>query len=63
MLDITMPVLDGISAVKKLREIDPQASVIMCSAMGQLVMVKEAIMYGAKDFIVKPLPFLIYVVK
>lgn len=54
MLDITMPVLDGISAVKKLREIDPQASVIMCSAMGQLVMVKEAIMYGAKDFIVKP---------
>lgn len=54
MLDITMPVLDGISAVKKLREIDSQASVIMCSAMGQLVMVKEAIMYGAKDFIVKP---------
>lgn len=54
MLDITMPVLDGIGAVKKLREIDPQASVIMCSAMGQLVMVKEAIMYGAKDFIVKP---------
>lgn len=54
MLDITMPVLDGIGAVKKLREIDSQASVIMCSAMGQLVMVKEAIMYGAKDFIVKP---------
>ena len=54
MLDITMPVLDGISAVKKLREIDSQASVIMCSAMGQQAMVIEAIQSGAKDFIVKP---------
>ena len=53
-LDITMPEMDGITALKKIKEIDPQAKVIMCSAMGQQAMVIDAIQAGAKDFIVKP---------
>ncbi|MDY0322441.1 MAG: response regulator [Candidatus Carbobacillus sp.] len=53
-LDITMPEMDGIAALKQIRTIDPQAKVIMCSAMGQQAMVIEAIQAGAKDFIVKP---------
>lgn len=53
-MDITMPVMDGISALKKIREFDPSAKVIMCSAMGQQAMVIDAIQSGAKDFIVKP---------
>ncbi|MCY0887218.1 MAG: response regulator [Alicyclobacillaceae bacterium] len=53
-LDITMPEMDGIEALKKIREIDPNARVIMCSAMGQQAMVIDAIQAGAKDFIVKP---------
>ncbi|QCJ42367.1 response regulator [Bacillus sp. S3] len=53
-MDITMPEMDGITAVKKIRAINPQAKVIMCSAMGQQPMVLEAIQAGAKDFIVKP---------
>ncbi len=53
-LDITMPEMDGISSLKKIREIDNQARVIMCSAMGQQAMVIDAIQAGAKDFIVKP---------
>ena len=53
-LDITMPEMDGIQALKKIKEIDPGAQVIMCSAMGQQAMVIEAIQNGAKDFIVKP---------
>jgi two-component system chemotaxis response regulator CheY len=54
LMDITMPEMDGIQALKKIRESDPSASVIMCSAMGQQAMVIEAIQSGAKDFIVKP---------
>ena len=54
MLDITMPEMDGIQALKKIKENDSSASVIMCSAMGQQAMVIEAIQSGAKDFIVKP---------
>ncbi len=54
LMDITMPEMDGIQALKKIRENDPSASVIMCSAMGQQAMVIEAIQSGAKDFIVKP---------
>ena len=54
MLDITMPEMDGIQALKKIKEIDPGACVIMCSAMGQQAMVVEAIQNGARDFIVKP---------
>ena len=54
LMDITMPEMDGIQALKKIKESDPSALVIMCSAMGQQAMVIEAIQSGAKDFIVKP---------
>ncbi|GAE31181.1 MULTISPECIES: response regulator [Halalkalibacter] len=53
-MDITMPEMDGIQALKAIREIDSGAKVIMCSAMGQQSMVIDAIQSGAKDFIVKP---------
>lgn len=53
-LDITMPELDGLGALKEIRAFDPNAKVIMCSAMGQQAMVIDAIQAGAKDFIVKP---------
>ncbi len=53
-MDITMPEMDGITAVKEIKKIDPNARIIMCSAMGQQSMVIEAIQAGAKDFIVKP---------
>jgi len=54
LMDITMPEKNGIEAVKDIIAIDPEAKVIMCSAMGQDSMVKESIVAGAKDFIVKP---------
>ncbi|MFG6383894.1 MAG: response regulator [Lachnospiraceae bacterium] len=54
LMDITMPEMDGIQALKQIKSVDPSASVIMCSAMGQQAMVIEAIQSGAKDFIVKP---------
>ena len=54
LMDITMPELDGIQALKQIRANDPSAAVIMCSAMGQQAMVIEAIQSGAQDFIVKP---------
>ena len=53
-LDITMPNMDGIEALKELKKIDSNAKVIMCSAMGQQSLVLEAIKSGAMDFIVKP---------
>ena len=53
-MDITMPEVDGIEAVRRIKALDPNANVIMCSAMGQQAMVIEAIQAGAKDFIVKP---------
>ncbi len=53
-MDITMPEMDGITSLKKIKEIDPDAKIIMCSAMGQQAMVIDAIQAGAKDFIVKP---------
>lgn len=53
-MDITMPDMDGISAVKEIRKVDPNALIIMCSAMGQQAMVIDAIQAGAKDFVVKP---------
>ncbi|MBO8159360.1 response regulator [Thermosyntropha sp.] len=53
-MDITMPEMDGIAAVKAIKAIDPDAKIIMCSAMGQQSMVIDAIQAGAKDFIVKP---------
>ena len=54
LMDITMPEMDGIQALKKIKEQDPNASVVMCSAMGQQAMVIESIQSGARDFIVKP---------
>ncbi|MCL4515992.1 MAG: response regulator [Firmicutes bacterium] len=53
-MDITMPELDGISAVKEIKKVNPNAVIIMCSAMGQQAMVIDAIQAGAKDFVVKP---------
>ncbi|MFC0213058.1 response regulator [Paenibacillus chartarius] len=53
-MDITMPEMEGIDALKHIRKADPKAKVIMCSAMGQQLMVVNAIQAGAKDFIVKP---------
>ncbi|MBO8137487.1 MAG: response regulator [Desulfotomaculum sp.] len=53
-MDITMPEMDGIAAVKAIRAVDPNANIIICSAMGQQSMVMDAIQAGAKDFIVKP---------
>lgn len=54
LMDITMPEMDGIEALKRIKAADANASVIMCSAMGQQAMVIESIQSGAKDFIVKP---------
>ena len=53
-MDITMPEMDGITAVREIRKVDPNARIIMCSAMGQQAMVLDAIQAGARDFIVKP---------
>ena len=53
-MDITMPDMDGISAVREIKEINKDAKVIMCSAMGQKPMIKEALEAGALDFIIKP---------
>ena len=54
LLDITMPVMDGMEALKKILEIDPDAKVAMVTAMGQQQVIMEAIKMGAKDFVVKP---------
>ena len=53
-MDITMPEMDGIAALKAIKQCDASAKVIMCSAMGQQAMVVESIQAGARDFIVKP---------
>lgn len=54
LMDITMPGMDGLTALKKIREIDPEARVIICSALGQQRLIVQAIQLGARDFIVKP---------
>ncbi len=54
LLDITMPIMDGIQALGAIKQENPNAKVVMCSAMGQEAMVVEAIKLGALDFIVKP---------
>ena len=53
-MDITMPEVDGLEGLRRIRAIDGNAKVLMCSAMGQQAMVLEAIKNGAKDFVVKP---------
>ncbi|MBM7541479.1 response regulator [Amphibacillus cookii] len=53
-MDITMPEMNGVEAVKEIKKNHPDATIVMCSAMGQQQMVLEAIQAGAKDFIVKP---------
>ena len=54
LMDITMPNMDGLEALKAIRSKDDKANVVMCSAMGQEAMVVEAVQAGIKDFIVKP---------
>ena len=54
LLDITMPDMDGITALKEIREFDPDARVAMVTAMGQQSMVMEALKAGARDFVIKP---------
>jgi two-component system, chemotaxis family, chemotaxis protein CheY len=57
-MDIVMPMmeeLDGIGAVRKILEIDPQAKIVICSVMGQQSMVVDAIRAGARDFVTKPI--------
>jgi two-component system, chemotaxis family, chemotaxis protein CheY len=53
-MDITMPKMSGIDALKAIRQIDSEAKVVMVSAMGQEVIVRDAVLSGAKTFIVKP---------
>ncbi|GAA0866713.1 Chemotaxis protein CheY [uncultured Clostridium sp.] len=53
-MDITMPEMDGLEALREIKKIDPAASIVMVSALGQEARMKEAIIYGAKGFIVKP---------
>ncbi len=54
IMDITMPVMDGLEAIRAIKKTDTAAKIIVCSAMGQQKMIIEAIEAGAKDFIVKP---------
>lgn len=53
-MDVTMPGMDGIEALKAIKEYDPNAKIVMVTAMGQEAMVKKAVIGGAKSFIVKP---------
>jgi two-component system chemotaxis response regulator CheY len=54
LLDIVMPVMDGLTALRKLRMLDRQARVVMCSALGEQEMIIRAIQLGARDFVTKP---------
>ncbi len=54
LMDITMPKMDGLTALKKILKLDPEAKIIMCSALGQQSLIVQALQLGAKDFIVKP---------
>lgn len=53
-MDITMPEVDGLAALKAIMQLDPNAKIVMVSAMGQRTMVMDAVVAGAKGFIVKP---------
>ncbi|MCL5960865.1 MAG: response regulator [Chloroflexi bacterium] len=54
LLDITMPEMDGLTALKEIKKLDPNARVAMVTAMGQQAMVLDALKSGAKDFVIKP---------
>lgn len=54
LLDITMPDMDGLTALKEIRSVNPNARVAMVTAMGQQSIVMEALKAGASDFVVKP---------
>ncbi len=54
MMDITMPEMDGLTALKEIVKLDPAAKVVMCTALGQERSVMEAMNAGAKDYILKP---------
>jgi two-component system chemotaxis response regulator CheY len=54
LMDITMPEMDGLAALKEIKKIDPAARVAMVTAMGQQAIVMEALKSGAKDFVLKP---------
>lgn len=54
LMDIAMPVMDGLTALRQILRQDPGARIVMCSAMGEDEMIMESIRLGAKDFIVKP---------
>jgi two-component system, chemotaxis family, chemotaxis protein CheY len=54
LMDVTMPEMDGLTALKEIRKLDPHAKVIMLTALGQESVVLEAVKSGARDFVVKP---------
>jgi len=54
LMDITMPEMDGLEALKEIRRLDPEARIAMVTAMGQQTIVIEALKAGAKDFVIKP---------
>jgi len=54
LMDITMPVMDGLESLRLIKKYDPRARVLMCSALGQQKYIIKAIQYGARDFILKP---------
>ena len=54
IMDITMPEMDGVAAVREIAGADPAARIVMCSALGQQELIVEALEAGARDFVVKP---------